>query len=128
MKRIVSTLIIMVAFAFLLAGCKSRNKLISGTYIHNADDDFCEVIIVHDGNDVSVKIDGKEYDAKMEQENEILVNGQYEILETYCDENGNPDIENCVKDSIKILNASEWIEGDFEVDKDGNVNLILDKQ
>ena len=85
-------------------------------------------IIVHDGNDVSVKIDGKEYDAKMEQENEILVNGQYEILETYCDENGNPDIENCVKDSIKILNASEWIEGDFEVDKDGNVNLILDKQ
>ena len=82
MKRIVSTLIIMVAFVFLLAGCKSRNKLISGTYIHNADDDFCEVIIVHDGNDVSVKIDGKEYDAKMEQENEILVNGQYEILET----------------------------------------------
>lgn len=79
-------------------------------------------------NNVSVKINGKDYDAKMKQENNILVDGQYEILESYCDAEGNPDIENCVKDSIKILKAAEWIEGDFEVDQEGNVDLMLDKQ
>lgn len=116
-----------VIFVFAFAGC-GRSKLIEGTYIHNADDIFGEFVIVHEGNNVSVKINGQEYEAEMEDQNKILVDGQYTIMETYCDSEGNLDIKNCEKDSILVLDAKEWIEGDYEVNKDGSLELILDKQ
>ena len=127
MRKIKRLLVVSAILALVLVGC-GRNKLIEGTYIHNADDTFGEFVIVHKGNDVTVKINGQEYEAEMEEENVILVDGQYTISETYCDSEGNPDIENCQKDSILVLNAKEWIEGDYEVDSEGNLELMLDKQ
>ena len=113
---------------FVLVGC-GRNKLIEGTYVHQADENFDgEFIITHKGNNVAVIINGQEYESEMEDANVILVDGQYNILETYADSEGNPDIKNCVKDNILIPNAKTWIEGDYEVDKDGNLRLVLDKQ
>ncbi|MBQ9157431.1 MAG: hypothetical protein IJ137_11715 [Eubacterium sp.] len=111
----------------VLTAC-GKNAAIKGTYVHNADDSFGEIIIVHDGSKVSVTVDGTEYQAKMANDNEILVEDKYTILETYQDADGNNGIDDVQKDSIKILNAKDWIDGEYEVDNEGAVDLILEKQ
>lgn len=127
MKKV--KLLLCVVFMLALVGCgKNRNKLMEGTYIYSEEDTVGEFIIVHKGNDVSIKINGQEYEAEIVDFNQILVDGQYTILENFCDSDGNSDIENCAMDRIRILDAKEWIEGDYEVNREGTLILELDKQ
>lgn len=64
----------------------------------------------------------------MDGDNEILVDGKYTILESYNNANNEPDVKNVAIDNIKVLNAKDWIQGDYIVDDEGNLNLLLDKQ
>lgn len=132
----VKLMFIPLLFSVLLTGC-SRNAKIEGTYIHHADDTFGELVIVHDGNNVSVTVDGKEYEAKMVDENVISTDPtdkknnygpDHLIHETYADDNGNPDINNIHKDLITIPNAKDWIDGDYEVNQRGHLELVLEKE
>lgn len=107
MKKIKLLLLLSVFFMFVFAGC-GRNAKIAGTWIHESDDNFGEFVIVYDGSKVYVEINGEKYEAKMD-ENVIIVNGQYEILETHYDAEGNHTLENCTKVDIRVLNAKEWI-------------------
>lgn len=126
-KRLFGFLIVAICTVLVCAGC-SRNSKINGTYVHEADDAFGEFVIVHDGNNVTVTINGEDHPAKMNQENNILVDDKYEILESYNDENNNPDLDNVAQDDIIVVDAKDWIEGDYEVDADGNLHLVLIKQ
>jgi len=126
-KHLLSLIMVATIVVVACAAC-GRNSLIAGTYIHEADDTFGEFVIVHDGDDVTVTINGTDYPAEMEQENDILVDGKYTILESYNNDDGEPDIENCTQDSIIVLDAKDWIEGDYEVNSDGNLDLVLMRQ
>ena len=125
MKKI-KLLVMLVVFMFVFVGC-GRNSKIEGTWIHEPDESFGEFVIIHDGNKVSVENNGEKYEAKMD-ENVIVVNGQYEILESYYDSEGKHTVDNCTQVDIRVLNAKEWISGDYEVDGDGSLRLMLDKQ
>ena len=103
----------------VLGGC-GKSSLIEGTYKHTPDETFnYDFTIVHEKKNVSVTINGKTYEAKM---------GKYTILESYNNANNEPDVKNVAIDNIKVLNAKDWIQGDYIVDDEGNLNLLLDKQ
>ncbi len=126
-KRLFGFLIVAICTVLVCVGC-GRNSKINGTYIHEADDTFGEFIIVHNGNDVTVTINGEDHSAKMESENNILVDDEYTILETYGDKDGNPGLDNVAQDDILVPHAKDWIEGDYEVDDEGALHLVLIKQ
>ena len=137
MKKTLVLLLIAILSLGMLAGCgQSRTKAMAGTYVHEADETFPEIVIVHDGKDVTVTIDGKEYDAEYdEKEAGILVEGEHAIWETFADKNGEIDEETWKFDSehigsvdILIPDAKDWIEGDYETDAEGGVRVLLFKK
>ncbi|MGN1165623.1 MAG: hypothetical protein ACI4S2_04250 [Lachnospiraceae bacterium] len=129
MKNKVLVLLSALVFIIVLGvtGC-GRNSLIEGTYVHSADEVCGELIIVHDGGKVSVEYEGQKFEAEMKEDNVIIVEGQYEILETYCDEDGNPDIENCKIDRVRACDAQALFGDDVVVDGDGVLEVSLEKQ
>jgi hypothetical protein len=122
-------LILGALFLMLVLGGCGKSSLIEGTYKHTPDETFnYDFTIVHEKKNVSVTINGKTYEAKMDGDNEILVDGKYTILESYNNANNEPDVKNVAIDNILVLNAKDWIQGDYIVDDDGNLKLLLDKQ
>ena len=116
-----------------------RNSQLAGTYVHEADDQLGEIVIVHEGKNVSVTVDGVEHEAEWDGINCITVDGKYEIWELFSDDKGTAgealdddewkfDKEHIQSDIVVIWHAKEWIDGNYEVGDEGELSVTLFKK